>query len=249
MKAMILAAGRGERMRPLSDETPKPLLPVVGRPLIVHQIERLARSGFREIVINHAHLGARIEAALGDGWRFGVEIQYSPEPAGALETAGGIANALPLLGDEAFLVMNGDLWCDWDPGKAFVVARDLASTVSIASNSAPPEGRAHLVLADNPAFHSCGDFRLDGKTVRNSGDGKTEEKAGAKTLTYTGIGVFTPAFFTGLPRGVSMKLRPLLDKAIAGNRVYGEHHHGAWFNIGTPEQLGALDRLLSAEMK
>ncbi|MDR1164045.1 MAG: nucleotidyltransferase family protein [Candidatus Accumulibacter sp.] len=234
MKAMILAAGRGERMRPLTDTTPKPLLRAAGKPLIVHQIERLAAAGFRNIVVNLAHLGGQIEAALGDGRRFGLEIHYSPETSGALETAGGITHALPLLGDDAFLVANGDLWCDWDFDQAHRIARDLASD---------PARSAHLVLVDNPPYHPEGDFRLDGESLRSIGD------TGGEALTYAGIGVFTPALFAGLPKSTFMKLRPLLDREIAQGRVTGEHHKGRWFNVGTPEQLAALDRALSMETK
>ena len=149
MKAFILAAGRGERMRPLTDRTPKPLLPAGGKPLIVWHLERLAAAGFSEIVINHAHLGEQIEAALGDGSQWGLHIRYSAEPPGALETAGGIANALPLLGDQPFLVVNGDIWCDFDFGRfSGLTAAD-----------------AHLVMVANPAHHAGGDFSLDGERV------------------------------------------------------------------------------------
>ena len=144
MKAMILAAGRGERMRPLTDHTPKPLLMAGGKPLIVWHLERLAAAGFRDIVINHAHLGTQIETALGDGSHWGLRIVYSPEPPGALETAGGIATALPLLGDAPFLVVNGDVYCDWD----FNQARQLAAT------------SAHLVMVANPAHHAGGTLSL-----------------------------------------------------------------------------------------
>jgi MurNAc alpha-1-phosphate uridylyltransferase len=227
MKAMILAAGRGERMRPLTDTTPKPLLPAGGKPLIVWHLERLASTGFREVVINHAHLGEQIEAALGDGNRFGLSIRYSAEPPGALETAGGIAQALPLLGTEPFLVVNGDIWCDWD----FALARQRASTLR--------PGQAHLVFVDNPAQHAGGDFCLDGETVKlacaNAGP----------TLTYAGTGIFTPVFFTGVATGAIMKLRPLLDTAIAKGWVSGEHHRGKWVDVGTPERLAELDMELS----
>jgi MurNAc alpha-1-phosphate uridylyltransferase len=221
MKAMILAAGRGERMRPLTDHTPKPLLPAGGKPLIAWHLERLAAAGFRDIVINHAHLGDRIEAALGDGSRWGLSLRYSPEPPGALETAGGIANALPLLGDESFLVVNGDVWCDWD----FTRARSLAGRL------------AHLVMVPNPAHHGGGDFSLAGEAVRYAGNGET--------LTYAGIAVFSPAFFAEVPRGQALKLRPLLDAAIAGRTLTGERHPGRWVDVGTPERLAELDRELS----
>ncbi|MGE5471099.1 MAG: N-acetylmuramate alpha-1-phosphate uridylyltransferase MurU [Bacteroidota bacterium] len=220
MKAFILAAGRGERMRPLTDHTPKPLLVAGGKPLIVWHLERLAAAGFREIVINHAHLGAQIEAALGDGGRWGLHIQYSPEPPGALETAGGIAKALPLLGDQAFLVVNGDVYCDWD----FNRARQLADKT------------AHLVMVANPAHHSGGDFSLDGERVVYAN--------GEQTFTYAGIGVFSPALFAGIKPGTVMKLRPLLDAAIAAGTLSGERYDGRWVDVGTPQRLAELDKEL-----
>lgn len=221
MRAMILAAGRGERMRPLTDHTPKPLLMAGGKPLIVWHIERLAAAGFHELVINHAHLGEKLVAALGDGSRWGVNIAWSAEPPGALETAGGIAQALPLLGDTSFLVVNGDIWCDWDFHRAYQLA-----------------GRpAHLVMMDNPQHHAGGDFRLVGETL--------ELANGGPTLTYCGIGVFSPAFFSAVPRGTALKLRPLLDEAIPRAIVTGERHTGRWVDVGTPERLVALDRELS----
>ena len=217
MKAFILAAGRGERMRPLTDHTPKPLLQAGGKPLIVWHMERLAAAGFREIVINHAHLGGQIEAALGDGAQWGLNIQYSPDPPGALETAGGIATALPLLGNEAFLVVNGDIYCDWDFNKA----RQLADRT------------AHLVMVANPAHHSGGEFALDGERIVFA--------HGEETLTYAGIAVFSPAFFAGVTPGSVMKLRPLLDAAIAAGTLTGERHTGRWVDVGTPQRLAELD--------
>ena len=222
MKAMILAAGRGERMRPLTDTTPKPLLMAGGKPLIVWHLERLAACGFRDVVINHAHLGDRIEAALGDGRAFGLSIRYSPEPPGALETAGGIAHALPLLGNEPFLVVNGDVWCDWDFRRAHTLTHQ----------------RAHLVFVDNPPQHAGGDFCLDGETVRYAAD-----RVGP-TYTYAGTGIFAPEFFTDVPDGAVMKLRPLLDAAIARRELSGEHHAGRWVDVGTPERLAQLDQEL-----
>lgn len=221
MKAMILAAGRGERMRPLTDRTPKPLLPVAGKPLIVWHLERLARAGFSDIVINHAHLGDQIEALLGDGNAWNVRIRYSAEPAGALETAGGIANALHLLGDESFLVVNGDIFCDWD-FRRVVLAPDML---------------AHLVLVDNPVHHPAGDFTLT--------DGKVGLDETAK-LTFSGIGIYRPELFTGIPRGQPAKLAPLLREAITAGRIGGEHHAGRWIDVGTPERLAALDTELRA---
>ena len=221
MKAMILAAGRGERMRPLTDHTPKPLLPVAGKPLIVWHIERLARAGFRELVINHAHLGDQIEALLGSGDAWGLRIDYSPEPPGALETAGGIANALPLLGNDPFLVVNGDIFCDWD----FARAHDILAT----------ERLAHLVLIDNPPHHPVGDFTLAAGTV---GLGATDR------LTFSGIGVYHPALFAGISRGTPAKLAPLLRTAIDAGKIGGERHAGRWVDVGTPERLAALDAAL-----
>ena len=221
MKAMILAAGRGERMRPLTDHTPKPLLVAGGKPLIVWHLERLAAAGFREVVINHAHLGSQIEQALGDGTRWGLHIRYSPEPPGALETAGGIANALPLLGDQPFLLVNGDVYCDMDFGHF------LGSTAT-----------AHLVMVDNPAHHAGGDFSLDGDRVVVAN--------GEQTLTYAGIGVFSPAFFASVQPGTVMKLRPLLDAAIAAGTLTGERFAGRWVDVGTPQRLAELDQELRA---
>lgn len=215
MKAMILAAGRGERMRPLTDVTPKPLLPVAGKPLIVWHLERLARAGFSEVVINHAHLGDQIEALLGGGDAWGLSIRYSIEPQGALETAGGIANALPLLGNDPFLVVNGDIFCDWDFSRARL-----------------GDALAHLVLVANPPHHPEGDFTLEGTKV---GAGKTAK------LTFSGIGIYRPALFAGIGRGQPAKLAPLLHGAIAAGRVTGEHHRGRWEDVGTPERLAALD--------
>lgn len=227
MKAMILAAGRGERLRPLTDTTPKPLLMAGGRALIAWHLQALARAGWHEVVINHAHLGEQIEAALGDGSEFGLHIVYSPEPGGALETAGGIANALPLLGDEPFLVVNGDIWCDWDLSRA----RRIASTLD--------RERAHLLLVDNPPHHPGGDFSLDGQVVRAATGNRTG------TLTYAGIGVFPPNFFATVAAGVKMKLRPLLDAAIARGTLTGERHGGRWVDVGTRERLAELDMELA----
>jgi len=213
---MILAAGRGERMRPLTDRTPKPLLPVAGKPLIVWHLERLARAGCRRIVINIAHLGEHIEALLGDGDAWGLEIRYSSEPPGALETAGGIAQALPLLGDEPFLVVNGDIYCDFD----------FATLPALGAGDL-----AHLVLVDNPAHHRQGDFALDSNRVANDG----------QRLTFAGIGVYRPQLFAAIAAGERAKLAPLLTQAIDAGRVSGQMHRGRWVDVGTPERLAALD--------
>jgi MurNAc alpha-1-phosphate uridylyltransferase len=225
MKAMILAAGRGERMRPLTDTTPKPLLAAGGRPLIEWHLERLARAGIRDIVINHAHLGARIEQALGDGGRYGVRIAYSPEPEGALETAGGIANALPLLGFPPFLVVNGDIWCDYDFGHAADIAGELQRSGRLA----------HLLLVPNPPHHPQGDFGRDGGRVSREGH----------MLTYAGIAVFQRALFEGIAAGDRARLAPLLYAAVERGEVSGDYYWGRWTDVGTPERLAALDRALA----
>ncbi len=227
MKAMILAAGRGERMRPLTDRTPKPLLPVAGRPLIVWHVERLAACGFRDVVINHAHLGEQIEALLGGGDAWGLRIHYSPEPPGALETAGGIANALSLLGEQPFLVINGDIFCDWNPARAAAALRvvDLA----------------HLVLVPNPPQHPHGDFSFLEPEV--GADSTAFDGAGAMH-TFAGIGVYRPELFAGINRGQPARLAPLLRAAMAEGKVSGELHRGRWVDVGTPQRLEELDREL-----
>ncbi len=216
MKAMILAAGRGERMRPLTDHTPKPLLPAAGRPLIEHTIKQLVAAGFNDIVINHAHLGLQIEQRLGNGKQFGANISYSAEGEQALETAGGIINAMPLLGDETFLVVNGDIATDF----AFAELKNQAVDL------------AHLVLVDNPAHHPEGDFGLDnsGSVVAN----------GTAKFTFSGIGLYSPELFSNIPAGPS-KLGPLLRQAIADGRVSGQKTDAFWMDIGTPERLLELD--------
>lgn len=225
MRAMILAAGRGERMRPLTDRLPKPLLSVGGQPLIVWHLRRLAAAGIRDIVINHAWLGHEIERALGDGSAHGVRIRYSAE-ATALETAGGIAQALPLLGDAPFLVVNGDVWCDWDPAAAAGRARALR------------DGGAWLLLVDNPPQHPAGDFRLEA-------DG-TVHAQGEPRLTFAGIGVYHPSLFADVPRGAAAPLAPLLRQAMARNLVHGARHEGKWTDVGTPQRLADLDAELDA---
>ena len=226
MKAMLLAAGRGERMRPLTDHLPKPLLSVGGKPLIVWHIEKLAAAGLPEIVINHAHLGDKLVEALGDGSKFGVRIQWSPEPPGALETAGGIAQALPLLDpnktNTPFLVINGDVYCDWSLGLAAKRASMLVDDL------------AHIVLVPNPPHHPEGDFRLDGHRVQ-------DKSSAAGNLTYAGIGIYRPALFAGLVRGQPAKLAPLLREAMHNDKVSGECHPRRWEDVGTPERLAALD--------
>ncbi|CAM3459229.1 Putative nucleotidyl transferase [Bordetella sputigena] len=222
MRAMILAAGRGERMRPLTDTTPKPLLPAGGKPLIAWHIERLVAAGMDDIVINHAWLGDRLEAALGDGGAYGARLRYSREST-ALETAGGIALALPMLGDAPFLVVNGDVWCDWDPGVAPDLARDIDGIGA----------QAWLLLVDNPDHHPAGDFHV-------RPDGVLDPVVGQR-LTFSGIGIYHPALFDGIVPGTAARLGPLLSTAIARHAVRGRRHDGRWIDVGTPERLAALD--------
>ena len=221
MKAMILAAGKGERMRPLTLTTPKPLVRAGGVPLIEYHLQALAAAGFTEVVINHAWLGQQIEDYLGDGSRYGLSIQYSPEGE-PLETGGGIFRALPLLGDEAFVVVNGDIWTDYD----FRALRQ------------PIAGLAHLVLADNPAHHPNGDFILVDGQVRDA-------DADAQTLTYSGIAVLHPQLFEGCSAG-AFKLAPLFRKAMADGQVTGECLEGQWVDVGTYERLAEAEALIEA---
>lgn len=219
MKAMILAAGKGERMRPLTLHTPKPLVPAAGKPLIEYHLEALARAGFTEVVINHAWLGQQIEDHLGDGSRFGLRLRYSPEGE-PLETGGGIFQALPLLGDAPFVLVNGDIWTDYD----------------FSALRAPLQGLAHLVLVDNPGHHGRGDFRLQGEQVADGDDAPG-------TLTFSGISVLDPALFEGCQPG-AFKLAPLLRKAMAAGQVSGEHYQGHWVDVGTLERLADVERLI-----
>ena len=232
VKAMLLAAGRGERMRPLTDHTPKPLLEVAGKALIVWHIENLVRAGIRDLVINHAHLGALIETALGDGSRFGAHIRYSSEGK-ALETAGGIAYALPLLGDEPFAVINSDIFCDYD----FARLRERAAGLKANGDA------AHLVLVDNPPQHPNGDFGLADSRVSDPRSSVLSPQP--STLTFSGIGIYQPALFNGIPRGNIAPLAPLLRAQISLGKVSGEHHRSLWADVGTPERLAELDRQLS----
>jgi len=218
MKAMILAAGRGERMRPLTDVTPKPLLKVGRDYLIAHHLYSLVAAGITEIVINHAWLGEQLEQALGDGRRYGAKIHYSAEGDIGLETAGGIKRALPLLGEEPFVVVNGDVWSDFE----------------FSSLPSMPVGLAHLVLVDNPEFHPDGDFSLAQGDVRCDGVSK---------LTFSGIGVYRAELFEALPEGRA-PLAPLLRLAMTAGQVSGEHYRGRWVDVGTPERLHALDETL-----
>lgn len=228
--AMILAAGRGERMRPLTDHTPKPLLQVGGKPLIVWHIERLHAAGFTRIVINHAHLGAQIEAALGNGAALGVSIDYSREGT-ALETAGGIATALPLIEREVFPVVNGDIYTDFDFSR---LAEPMARL-------AEGHDQMHLVMIDNPPHHPAGDFVLEAGRIINA---ERLTVAHPDRLTFSGIGVYHRSVFADIPAGAKAPLAPLLRQAIDAGRASGEHHRGRWTDVGTPERLQQLDESL-----
>lgn len=219
MKAMILAAGLGKRMRPLTDHCPKPLLPVAGKPLIVHHLERLKRAGINEVVINVSYRAEQIISALGDGSAYQMSIHWSQE-ASPLETGGGIQQALPLLGDAPFLLVNGDVWCDYLPSASALAAGDLA----------------HLVLVDNPSHHPEGDFALHQGRVSPHGEAR---------LTFAGISLIRPELVAGEPPG-AFALAPLLKRAMADQRVSGEHFAGHWVDVGTPERLAELDRHLQS---
>lgn len=229
--AMILAAGRGERMRPLTDHTPKPLLRVGGKPLIVWHLEKLVQSGFGPIVINHAHLGAEIEAVLGSGEAFGTRIHYSREGQ-ALESAGGIATALPLLATDIFPVINGDIFCDYDFARLPEAIRRVRQDALLA----------HLVLVDNPAHHPQGDF------VLNESGLVSDKAEGYASLTFSGIGVYRCDLFADTEAGKKAPLAPLLRAAMALGKVSGEHYTGRWVDVGTPERLWELDRIVAGQM-
>ena len=231
MKALIFAAGLGERMRPLTDHTPKPLLEVGGKPLIAWHLEKLAALGVEDVVVNTSWLADRFAPVLGDGSRWGLRLHYLYEGTTPLETGGGMRNALPLLGQAPFYALNGDVFCDLD----------------LATLPCEPDGLAHLVLVDNPAHHRRGDFSL-------LADGRV---ADVPVLTFAGIGVYRPALLdgwqavVGAATGVEatpprFKLAPLLRAAMAAGRVSGQHHHGRWTDVGTPQRLAELDASLHA---
>lgn len=221
MKAMILAAGHGTRMRPLTDHTPKPLLAVGGKPLIVWHIEKLAKAGYQNIVINIGWLGDQIPAALGNGEQWGVNLHYSDEQQeGVLETAGGIVKALPLLGSEPFLVINGDIWCDYPCQPIELLNNDLA----------------HLILVRNPPHHPDGDFMLR--------EGRVSDDDTMTCHTFSGIGFYHPTLFASLSYG-KRPLAPLLRAAMHDNLVSGEFYQGEWLDIGTPDRLQDLDKRLA----
>ncbi|MDP2834877.1 MAG: nucleotidyltransferase family protein [Pseudomonadota bacterium] len=227
---MILAAGLGERMRPLTDHTPKPLLQVGGKSLIQWQIERLKRAGLVDLVINHAHLGEKLEAALGDGADLGVNIAWSREPQ-PLETAGGIATALSLLGDAPFLVSNGDVYAEFDYARLLPVLQEMAGN---------PEHLAHLVLVSNPPHHPEGDFVLaDSRVISHSPLATRHSR-----LTFSGIACYRPELFAGIAPMTKAQLAPLLRAAMDKGQVTGEHFSGRWEDVGTPQRLADLDKEL-----
>ncbi|MBB4867368.1 MurNAc alpha-1-phosphate uridylyltransferase [Pseudomonas nitritireducens] len=222
MKAMILAAGKGERLRPLTLHTPKPLVRAGGVALIEYQLQALRRAGFEQLVINHAWLGQQIEDTLGDGAKFGVSICYSPEGE-PLETGGGIFKALPLLGDDAFVIANGDIWTDFD--------------YASLHGALAEDDLVHLVLVDNPGHHARGDFCLrDGRV--------SDYQEGQPSLTYSGIAILRPELFDGCQPG-AFKLAPLLRQAMEAGRVSGVHHRGRWIDVGTHERLAEVERQLA----
>lgn len=232
MKALVFAAGLGERMRPLTDHTPKPLLVAGGKPLIEWHLEKLAALGVREVVVNTSWLAGQFPSVLGDGSRWGLHLHFAYESNTPLETGGGILNALPLLGEAPFIAVNGDIWCDFD----------------FAHLPAEPEGEAHLLLVDNPAHHPEGDFVLDA-------NGRVHDAGDAPRLTFAGLGVYRPSLLTGWRQVIGtaeganatpprFKLAPLLRAAMARGAVQGQHHQGRWTDVGTPQRLQSLDATL-----
>lgn len=233
MKALVFAAGLGERMRPLTNHTPKPLLVAGGKRLIEWHLEKLAALGVREVVVNTSWLAEQFPATLGDGSRWGLQLHFAHEGDTPLETGGGMLNALPLLGDAPFIAVNGDIWCDFD----------------FAKLPAEPDGDAHLLLVNNPEHHPEGDFILDA-------NGRTHDIGNAPRLTFAGIGVYRPCLLTGwrhvigAAEGVDatpprFKLAPLLRAAMARGAVQGQHHQGRWTDVGTPQRLHTLDDALA----
>ncbi len=223
MKAMILAAGLGQRMRPLTDNLPKPLLPLAGKPLLVYHLEALSAAGIREVVINLAYLGDKIRDAIGDGSHFGLQVTYSPEPE-PLETGGGLLRALPLLGNEPFLLLNGDVWSDWQPS-------------AWAGRPLGENRLGHLLLVPNPVFHPDGDFALEADGIL-----RTE---GSSRYTFAGISLLHPRLIADYPH--KRERFPLVEAfraVIAAGRLTGEVHEGCWSDVGTPQRLAELEQRL-----
>jgi N-acetyl-alpha-D-muramate 1-phosphate uridylyltransferase len=255
MPAMILAAGRGERMRPLTDHTPKPLLQVGGKPLLQWHLEALAKAGFASVVINVAHLGSQIEQFVGDARQWGLKARFSREPEGALETAGGIVQATPWAeakNKDLFLVINADIWTDWPRDHAFEIARHMLASGALA----------HLVLVDNPPHNPHGDFEFQAMPGKACGSpqpttgphhemglpslrGATAPVATQRSLTFSGIGLYRPAFFRDITPGHRAPLAPLLRQAIALGHCTASHYRGKWSDIGTPERLSQLNTQIS----
>ncbi len=254
MIAMILAAGRGERMRPLTDHTPKPLLQVGGKPLLQWHLEALADSGFKSVVMNVAYLGSQIEEFVGDGSRWGLRVRFSHEPQGALETAGGIAQARPWMDESLlsqtvnaeesqgapFFVINADIWTDWPRVQAFEIAREMQTTRALA----------HIVLVDNPPHHPQGDFELgaDGSPRPLAIPSVIASPKGVAihpSLTFSGIGIYRPALFSDIQPGQRAPLAPALRKAMAAGQCTASHYRGKWSDIGTPERLNEMNAAMS----
>ncbi|MAA61956.1 UNVERIFIED_ORG: MurNAc alpha-1-phosphate uridylyltransferase [Idiomarina abyssalis] len=223
MRAMILAAGRGSRMRPLTDNQPKPLLPVAGKPLLGYHLEKLANAGVNEVVINHAWHGEQIEDFVGDGSQWGLQVSFSAEPEGGLETAGGIIKALPLLGDDPFWVINGDIWTDWD-------YRDLPTDLEKGL-------LGHLIMVDNPIHHSNGDFAIENGLLVN---GENENDA---RKTFSGVGLYRKELLAPYPEG-KRALKPFFDRAINKKQLAASHQDGFWTDVGTPERLHQVNQRL-----
>jgi len=223
MRAMILAAGRGSRMRPLTDNQPKPLLPVAGKPLLGYHLEKLANAGVNEVVINHAWHGEQIEDFVGDGSQWGLQVSFSAEPEGGLETAGGIIKALPLLGDDPFWVINGDIWTDWD-------YRDLPTDLEKGL-------LGHLIMVDNPIHHSNGDFAIENGLLVN---GENENDA---RKTISGVGLYRKELLAPYPEG-KRALKPFFDRAINKKQLAASHQDGFWTDVGTPERLHQVNQRL-----
>lgn len=244
LHAMILAAGRGERLRPLTDTTPKPMVLVQGKPLIQWHLEALAAARITEVVINLAHLGDQIQSFAGSGAAFGLNIRYSQEPLGALETAGGIATARPWIDShgqhnpQPFLVINADVFTDWPVAQAISIAKDLVGMKSAQGQSVTPQ--CHLVLVDNPQHHPLGDFGLSAPDSR-SGLQHVSRRPAAGSLTFSGIGVYDPELFAAIHPGERSALAPLLFQAVDEGRCVGSHFCGAWSDVGTPDRLRQLN--------
>ncbi len=244
LHAMILAAGRGERLRPLTDTTPKPMVIVQGKPLIQWHLEALSAAGITEVVINLAHLGDQIQSFAGSGTAFGLNIRYSPEPPGALETAGGIANARPWMdalgqhNPQPFLVINADVFTNWPAAQAISIAKDLIGMKSAQGQHRYPQ--CHLVLVDNPQHHPLGDFGLGAADAR-SGLQHVCRRSAAGSLTFSGIGVYDPELFAAIHPGERAALAPLLFQAVDQGRCVGSHFRGVWSDVGTPDRLRQLN--------